>query len=111
MGVMPDHPPSPPTLPCALPCLPSPPSHLVRYVGGMPGKIDLYVGKEVVKRAVPMDDACGELVKLIKDNGRWVGRVWWVGRGNTGLQWQVGRVCVWCVCVGGSSCSNWSEGS
>jgi (E)-4-hydroxy-3-methylbut-2-enyl-diphosphate synthase len=25
------------------------------YVGGAPGKIDLYVGKEVVKRAIPMD--------------------------------------------------------
>lgn len=26
-----------------------------RYVGGSPGKIDLYVGKEVVRRAVDMD--------------------------------------------------------
>lgn len=42
------------------------------YVGGAPGKIDLYVGKEVVKRAIPMEQACEELVQLIKDNGRWV---------------------------------------
>jgi (E)-4-hydroxy-3-methylbut-2-enyl-diphosphate synthase len=25
------------------------------YVGGAPGKIDLYVGKEVVRRGIPMD--------------------------------------------------------
>lgn len=25
------------------------------YVGGAPGKIDLYVGKEVVQRGIPMD--------------------------------------------------------
>lgn len=42
------------------------------YVGGAPGKIDLYVGKEVVKRAIPMEGACDELVQLIKDHGRWV---------------------------------------
>eukprot|EP00195_Chlamydomonas_chlamydogama_P017274 CAMPEP_0202902060 /NCGR_PEP_ID=MMETSP1392-20130828/16134_1 /ASSEMBLY_ACC=CAM_ASM_000868 /TAXON_ID=225041 /ORGANISM="Chlamydomonas chlamydogama, Strain SAG 11-48b" /LENGTH=702 /DNA_ID=CAMNT_0049588743 /DNA_START=163 /DNA_END=2271 /DNA_ORIENTATION=+ len=42
------------------------------YVGGAPGKIDLYVGKEVVKRAIPMEQACDELVQLIKDHGRWV---------------------------------------
>lgn len=42
------------------------------YVGGAPGKIDLYVGKEVVKRGIPMDDAPDALIQLIKDNGRWV---------------------------------------
>ncbi|WIA43938.1 hypothetical protein OEZ86_010335 [Tetradesmus obliquus] len=42
------------------------------YVGGAPGKIDLYVGKEVVQRGIPMDSACDALVQLIKDNGRWV---------------------------------------
>lgn len=42
------------------------------YVGGAPGKIDLYVGKEVVKRAIPMEEACDELVQLIKDYDRWV---------------------------------------
>ena len=41
------------------------------YVGGAPGKVDLYVGKEVVKRAIPNEQACDALVQLIKDNGRW----------------------------------------
>lgn len=42
------------------------------YVGGAPGKIDLYVGKEVVKRAIPNEQATDELIQLIKDHGRWV---------------------------------------
>lgn len=42
------------------------------YVGGSPGKIDLYVGKEVVKRNIPMADAPDALIQLIKDNDRWV---------------------------------------
>jgi (E)-4-hydroxy-3-methylbut-2-enyl-diphosphate synthase len=41
------------------------------YVGGAPGKVDLYVGKTVVKRAIPNEVACDALVQLIKDNGRW----------------------------------------
>ena len=36
------------------------------YVGGAPGKIDLYVGKEVVRRAIPMAGATDELIELIK---------------------------------------------
>eukprot|EP01024_Parvocaulis_polyphysoides_P012080 TRINITY_DN14310_c0_g1_i11.p1 TRINITY_DN14310_c0_g1~~TRINITY_DN14310_c0_g1_i11.p1 ORF type:complete len:744 (-),score=153.62 TRINITY_DN14310_c0_g1_i11:169-2118(-) len=42
------------------------------YVGGAPGKIDLYVKKDVVKKGVPMDKATDELIQLIKDHGRWV---------------------------------------
>ena len=42
------------------------------YVGGAPGKIDLYVGKEVVKRGIDNETACDELIQLIKDHGRWV---------------------------------------
>jgi len=42
------------------------------YVGGAPGKIDLYVGKEVVKRGIAMETATDELIQLIKDNGRWM---------------------------------------
>ena len=42
------------------------------YVGGAPGKIDLYVGKEVVRKGIPSEQACDELIQLIKDNGRWV---------------------------------------
>ena len=42
------------------------------YVGGAPGKIDLYVGKEVVRRGVPFDTGCDQLIELIKLHGRWV---------------------------------------
>eukprot|EP00892_Ulva_mutabilis_P008353 jgi/Ulvmu1/5890/UM026_0011.1 len=42
------------------------------YVGGAPGKIDLYVGKEVVRRAIPMESACDQLIDLIKEHGRWM---------------------------------------
>jgi (E)-4-hydroxy-3-methylbut-2-enyl-diphosphate synthase len=42
------------------------------YVGGAPGKIDLYVGKTVVKRAIEMERATDALIQLIKDHGRWV---------------------------------------
>ena len=41
------------------------------YVGGAPGKVDLYVGKEVVRRAIPNEDACDALIELIKENGMW----------------------------------------
>ena len=40
------------------------------YVGGAPGKIDLYVGKEVVRRGIPMSTATDELIELIKQHGR-----------------------------------------
>lgn len=42
------------------------------YVGSKPGKIDLYVGKEVVQRDIDMDKAPDALVDLIKAHGRWV---------------------------------------
>ncbi|KAG0556909.1 hypothetical protein KC19_11G088200 [Ceratodon purpureus] len=42
------------------------------YVGGAPGKIDLYVGKEVVRRGIAMEKATNELISLIKEHGRWV---------------------------------------
>ena len=42
------------------------------YVGGAPGKIDLYVGKEVVRRGIPDDVACDELIELIKEHDRWI---------------------------------------
>ncbi|XP_034219570.1 4-hydroxy-3-methylbut-2-en-1-yl diphosphate synthase (ferredoxin), chloroplastic isoform X2 [Prunus dulcis] len=42
------------------------------YVGGAPGKIDLYVGKTVVRRAIEMEHATDALIQLIKDHGRWV---------------------------------------
>ena len=41
------------------------------YVGGAPGKIDLYVGKEVVRKGIAMDTAPDQLIELIKEHGRW----------------------------------------
>eukprot|EP00752_Nemacystus_decipiens_P003746 g3451.t1 len=42
------------------------------YVGGAPGKVDLYVGKELVQRGIPNEEACDALIDLIKANDRWV---------------------------------------
>lgn len=42
------------------------------YVGSGPGKIDLYVGKQVVKKGVSPDLADEVLIDLIKENGRWI---------------------------------------
>jgi len=42
------------------------------YVGGAPGKVNLYVGKETVERNVPEAEAADRLVDLIKARGRWV---------------------------------------
>ncbi len=41
------------------------------YVGSGPGVVSLYVGKEVVERKVPEDDAPDRLVELIRSHGRW----------------------------------------
>src|SRR4051794_33924010 len=42
------------------------------YVGGSPGKVNLYVGKEVVEKAVPESEADERLVNLIRTYGKWV---------------------------------------
>lgn len=42
------------------------------YVGGAPGMINLYVGKECVQKGIPMDAGDDALVELIKKNGKWV---------------------------------------
>ena len=42
------------------------------YVGSGPGKITLYKGREVVKRAIDADLAVGALIDLIRENGDWV---------------------------------------
>jgi (E)-4-hydroxy-3-methylbut-2-enyl-diphosphate synthase len=42
------------------------------YVGGAPGKVNLYVGKKAVKFNIPEADAVDRLVDLIKEHGRWV---------------------------------------
>ena len=42
------------------------------YVGAGPGLISLYVGKELVARQIPAENAEARLVTLIKEYGRWV---------------------------------------
>ena len=42
------------------------------YVGGSPGKVNLYVGKEVVEKSVPEEEADERLVELIRRHGKWV---------------------------------------
>ncbi|MDB6019907.1 MAG: ispG [Pedosphaera sp.] len=42
------------------------------YVGGAPGKINLYVGKQPIKFNIPEADAVERLVDLIREHGKWV---------------------------------------
>jgi (E)-4-hydroxy-3-methylbut-2-enyl-diphosphate synthase len=42
------------------------------YVGGAPGKVNLYIGKIPVKFNIPEVEAVDRLVDLIKENGRWL---------------------------------------
>lgn len=42
------------------------------YVGVGKDRIALYKGKEVIKKAVPAENALEELIELIKTEGRWV---------------------------------------
>ena len=42
------------------------------YVGGAPGKINLYVGKKPVKFNIPEDEAVARLQDLIREHGKWV---------------------------------------
>lgn len=41
------------------------------YVGGAPGKINLYVGKTPVQIGIPADEAVERLVDLIKEHDKW----------------------------------------
>jgi (E)-4-hydroxy-3-methylbut-2-enyl-diphosphate synthase len=42
------------------------------YVGGAPGKVNLYVGKTPVKFNIPEAEAVGRLQDLIREHGKWV---------------------------------------
>jgi (E)-4-hydroxy-3-methylbut-2-enyl-diphosphate synthase len=44
------------------------------YVGGAPGKVNLYVGKKAVKFNIPETEAVDRLVDLIREHGKWVER-------------------------------------
>lgn len=46
------------------------------YVGGAPGKINLYVGKKPVKFNIPEAEAVDLLVDLIREHGKWVEPEW-----------------------------------
>ena len=41
------------------------------YVGGAPGKINLYVGKTPVRFNIPEVEAVESLVDLIREHGKW----------------------------------------
>ena len=42
------------------------------YVGGAPGKVNLYVGKQAVKFNIPEKEAVERLKDLIREHGKWV---------------------------------------
>jgi (E)-4-hydroxy-3-methylbut-2-enyl-diphosphate synthase len=42
------------------------------YVGGAPGKVNLYVGKTAVKFNIPEAEAVGRLKDLIREHGKWM---------------------------------------
>jgi (E)-4-hydroxy-3-methylbut-2-enyl-diphosphate synthase len=41
------------------------------YVGGAPGKINLYVGRDCVQYNIPQAEADARLIALIKEHGKW----------------------------------------
>jgi (E)-4-hydroxy-3-methylbut-2-enyl-diphosphate synthase len=41
------------------------------YVGGAPGRVNLYVGKKAIKFNIPEIEAVDRLVELIREHGRW----------------------------------------
>ncbi len=42
------------------------------YVGGAPGKINLYVGKDCVEKGIPFEESDERLIDLIKFHGKWM---------------------------------------
>ena len=42
------------------------------YMGGAPGKVNLFVGKECIEKGVPTAEAVDRLVDMIKSHGRWI---------------------------------------
>jgi len=42
------------------------------YVGGGPGRVNLYVGKECVRYNIPEAEADLRLIELIKEHGKWI---------------------------------------
>ena len=54
------------------------------YVGGAPGKVNLYVGKQAVKFNIPEAEAVDRLKDLIREHGKWVDPVPSVAAGASG---------------------------
>ncbi len=42
------------------------------YVGGAPGRINLYVGRTCVQYNIPQTEADARLISLIKEHGKWI---------------------------------------
>jgi (E)-4-hydroxy-3-methylbut-2-enyl-diphosphate synthase len=42
------------------------------YMGGAPGKVNLFVGKECVEKGVPTEQAVDRLIDLIHSHGKWI---------------------------------------
>lgn len=42
------------------------------YMGGAPGKVNLFVGKECIEKGVPTEEAVSRLIEIIKSRGRWI---------------------------------------
>lgn len=42
------------------------------YVGGAPGKVNLYVGKTCVAKGIPVEEADEHLIALIRAHGKWI---------------------------------------
>jgi (E)-4-hydroxy-3-methylbut-2-enyl-diphosphate synthase len=42
------------------------------YVGGAPSKVNLYVGRDCVRKNIPEAEAPEALIALIKEHGRWI---------------------------------------
>ena len=42
------------------------------YVGGAPGKVNLYVGKQPVRFNIPEGEAVARLTDLIREHGKWI---------------------------------------
>jgi (E)-4-hydroxy-3-methylbut-2-enyl-diphosphate synthase len=41
------------------------------FVGSGKGKVDLYRGKEVVRRNIPFESGRDQLLELIRESGKW----------------------------------------
>jgi (E)-4-hydroxy-3-methylbut-2-enyl-diphosphate synthase len=42
------------------------------YVGAGRGKVNLYKGKQLIKRNILSDNAVNELIAMIKENSDWI---------------------------------------